>query len=157
MKKLELVKTIDAKDFYDRGKQKITPKSRDFTYIKTKRIINAIKSIENMIKKANNIMCSSRPEWTRGKRNTKNLLDATALIEHIQKMAPSHTNAAALTIRATQKIIDDADDETKKWEETNMKDKDELRGSAANKKKHLFTSLNQQHKQIIKTLDDTSH
>ena len=69
-----------------------------------------------------------------------------------KKMVPGHTKATALTIRATQKIIHDAEDETKKWEETYRRDKDELRGSAANKK-HLFTPLNQQHKQIIETLD----
>ena len=67
----------------------------------------------------------------------------SCLIEHLQKMAPSHTKAAALTTRAIQKMIDDADDETKKWEEANMRDRDELRGSAANKKKNLFTPLNQ--------------
>ena len=109
MKKLDLVKTTDAKDVYDRKEQRIIPKSSHSTYIKTRRIINAIKYIENTIKKADNIMCSIRQEWTRGKRDTKNLLDATVLIEHIQKMAPSHTKAAALTIRAIQKIIDDTD------------------------------------------------
>ena len=98
-------------------------------------------------------MCLIRQEWTRGIRNTRNLLDVTILIEHIQKMAPSHTKAAALTTRAIQKIINDADDETKKWEEANMRDRDELRGSAANKKRNLFTPLNQQHKEIIGTLN----
>ena len=142
MKKLDLVKTTDAKDVYNRKEQRITPKSSDSAYTKTRQIINVIKSIENTIKKADNIMCSIRQEWTRGKRNTKNLLDATVLIEHIQKMALNHTKVAALTIRAIQKIIDDSDDKTKKWEETNMRDKDELRRSAANKKENLFTPLN---------------
>ena len=57
------------------------------------------------------------------------------------------------TSRPIQKIINDADDETKKWEETNMRDRDKLRGSAANKKKNIFTPLNQQHKEIIDTLN----
>ena len=34
-----------------------------------------------------------------------------------------------------------------------MRDKDELRGSAANKKKNLFTLLNQEHREIIETLN----
>ena len=80
MKKLDLVKTTDTKDIYDNKKQKIIPKSIDSTYIKIKRIINAIKSIENMIKKADNIMHTIKQEWNRGKRSTKNLLEATALI-----------------------------------------------------------------------------
>ena len=63
-------------------------------------MVNSIKTTKNMVKKADEIMCSNRQEWNRGNCNTKRLLEATIIIRHIQKMAPIHTKAAALAIRA---------------------------------------------------------
>ena len=71
MKKLDMIKTTDVKDVYNRKKQGTIPKLSDSAYIKVKRIINSIKSTENMIKKADNIMCSIKQDWNRGKHDTR--------------------------------------------------------------------------------------
>ena len=73
MKKLDMVKTTDVKDVYDRKEQGSIPKSSDTAYIKIRRIVNSIKSIENMIKKADEIICSIKQDWNRGKRDTRKL------------------------------------------------------------------------------------